>query len=117
MNQMLFRSRVARWLTQGLWFALLIVSTTASALAQTFERNTHGLKISYPSGDILYLGNSGDSRLEKSGGRSEYGYWQVSGGEALARFPSGTIRISAPGERVSGYCILRGQAVPDKLCW
>jgi hypothetical protein len=59
-------------------------------------------------------------RLDKANGQSEYGYWQEDRSSIVIYLANRVIRINNPRDRsnrISGYCILKGEAVPDHLCW
>jgi hypothetical protein len=92
-----------------------------SVLAQTIEYNQHGTLITYPSGDVISVGRSGDARMDFPGGRTEYGTWKWVNGVLMVFLSNRTISLPMlsrrPAEKVSGYCILRGKVVPDRYCY
>jgi hypothetical protein len=91
-----------------------------ASIAQTLELNKHGMLVTYPNGDVISVGVSGDARLDKANGLTEYGYWQEDGSSIVIHLANRVIRINnrqSRGDRISGYCILKGEAVPDRLCW
>lgn len=91
-----------------------------ASIAQTFELNKHGMLVTYPNGDVISAGISGDARLDKANGQTEYGYWQEEGNSIVIHLANRVIRINnreSRGDRISGYCILKGEAVLDRLCW
>ena len=104
-------------------FGLMGLSCTTSIKAQSFESNEHGLRISYPNGEILFLGKSGDARFLFLNGTSEWGSWRQTDAAIVVTLQERTIRIPKAEiqpheyEKVSGYCILKGAVVPDHFCY
>ena len=87
--------------------------------AQTIEYNQHGRRITYPNGEILFLGKAGDAIFILSNGQREYGSWSQSPTGSTAYLSRRTLRIpnQTSNSNLSGYCILRGQPVPDNFCY
>jgi len=84
------------------------------------ERNEHGLVARFTNGESVSFGVSGDAIRYLPGGIREYGYWNMEGDDMVARFRSGrivTLYGNGPKPKTSGYCILRGQVVPDFNCY
>jgi hypothetical protein len=50
------------------------LAVTPASIAQTFEFNKHGMLATYPNGDVISAGASGDARLDRANGQTEYGY-------------------------------------------
>jgi hypothetical protein len=109
---------------QKLWsFAtmtlIIAIATSKPSFSQSIEYNSHGRRVTYPNGEILYLGKSGDAIFVLSNGYREYGSWSGSTGTTVVYLSGRTIRLPSQGQspRISGYCILKGQPVPDYLCY
>ena len=49
-------------------------AVTPASTAQSFELNKHGMLVTYPNGDVISASASGDARLDKANGQTEYGY-------------------------------------------
>ena len=117
------RQAMVRLIPSWAWVALMafISLTPCSVLAQTIEYNQHGTLITYPNGDVISVGRSGDARMDFSGGRSEYGTWKWVNGVLTVFLSNRTISLPMltrrSAEKVSGYCILRGKVVPDRYCY
>ena len=105
----------------GLALMALTVLTPVEALAQTIEYNQHGTLITYPNGDVISVGKSGDARMDFQSGRVEYGTWRWVNGVVTVFLSNRTISLPMlsrrSAEKVSGYCILRGKVVPDRYCY
>ena len=117
------RSLTRSRLFHAVLFGVIGLSCTASIKAQIFESNEHGLRISYPNGEILFLGKSGDARFLFLNGTSEWGSWRQTDAAIVVTLQERTIRIPKAEiqpheyEKVSGYCILKGAVVPDHFCY
>ena len=114
---------MARLLTPfvGLALMALTVMTPVEAPAQTIEYNQHGTLITYPNGEVISVGKSGDARMDFPNGRIEYGTWRWVKGVVTVFLSNRTVSLPMlsrrPAEKVSGYCILRGKVVADRYCY
>ena len=99
--------------------AITVVNLFVPGVSQTIEYNSSGRRIAYPNGEVIYIGKSGDAILEFGTGRREYGSWAENSRGIIVYLPNRKIYVNSQAQstRISGYCILRGQVVPDNFCY